>query len=110
MDIHSPQQIKEGTIQKILIKKGKYNHNGTIELIINNEQLRSDNVTIKLKSRKVQGGEKIEQVHSYSIQPGINTLVINTGVLSDANIYISSTNGFKDEIFVSGGAYTYLAG
>ena len=94
----------------VYVKKGKYNHNGTIELIINNEQLRSDNVTIKLKSRKVQGGEKIEQVHSYSIQPGINTLVINTGVLSDANIYISSTNGFKDEIFVSGGAYTYLAG
>lgn len=61
MYIHSPWQIKEETIQKTLIKKGKYNHNGTIELIINNEQLRSDNVTIKLKSRKVQGGEKLSR-------------------------------------------------
>ncbi|MEJ5304866.1 MAG: CIA30 family protein, partial [Ignavibacteria bacterium] len=40
----------------------------------------------------------------------MNTLIINTGILSDANVYISSTNGFKDEIFVSGGAYTYLNG
>lgn len=94
----------------VYVKKGKYNHNGTIELIVNNEQIVTDNITIKFKAREVQGGAKNEFVRTFQINPGMNTLLINTGVLSDANVYISTTNGFKDEIFVSGGAYTYLSG
>jgi len=94
----------------VYVKKGKYNHNGTIELIINNEQLVTDNITIKFKAREIQGGAKNEFVKTFQINPGLNTVIINTGVLSDANVYINSTNGFKDEIFVSGGAYTYLNG
>ena len=94
----------------VYVKKGKYNHNGTIELIVNNEQVVSDNITIRFKAREIQGGDRNEFVRTYQINPGLNTLIINTGVLSDANVYISSTNGFKDEIFVSGGAYTYLNG
>ncbi|MCX8056085.1 MAG: SpaA isopeptide-forming pilin-related protein [Ignavibacteria bacterium] len=94
----------------VYVKKGKYNHNGTIELIVNNEQPISDNITIRFKAREVQGGSRQEFVRTFQINPGVNTLIINTGVLSDANVYINSTNGFKDEIFVSGGAYTYLNG
>ena len=94
----------------VYVKNGKYNHNGTIELIVKNEQPVIDNITIKFKAREVQGGNKSEFSRTFQLNPGLNTLIINTGVLSDANVYISSTNGFKDEIFVSGGAYTYLNG
>lgn len=94
----------------VYVKRGKYNHNGTIELIVNNEQPTSDIITVKFKAREVQGGSRNEFTRTFQINPGLNTLIINTGVLSDANVYISSTNGFKDEIFVSGGAYTYLSG
>lgn len=94
----------------VYVKRGKYNHNGTIELIVYNEQMNSDVVTIKFKAREIQGGPKNEFVKTFQLLPGLNTLTINTGILSDANIYLSSTNGFKDEIFVGGGAYTYLNG
>ncbi len=94
----------------VYVKKGKYNHNGTIELIINNEQPINDNITIRFKAREVQGGERSEFTRNFQLNPGLNTLIINTGILSDANVYLSSNNGFKDEIFVSGGAYTYLNG
>ncbi len=94
----------------VYVKRGKYNHNGTIELVVYNEQMNSDVVTIKFKAREIQGGPKNEFVKTFQLLLGLNTLTINTGILSDANIYLSSTNGFKDEIFVSGGAYTYLNG
>lgn len=94
----------------VYVKRGKYNHNGTIELIVNNEQVIADNITIRFKAREIQGGDRNEFVRTYQLNPGINTLIINTGILSDANVYLSSNNGFKDEVFVSGGAYTYLNG
>ncbi len=97
-------------ISLLYVQKGKYSHNGSVELVINNNQLVVDNVTILVKSKAVQGGEKVSHSSTFTVQPGINTINLNSGIISDANIYISSTNGFKDEVFVSGGAYTYLNG
>lgn len=94
----------------VYVQKGKYNHTGTIELVVRNNQEVSDNITILSKSRAVQGSGKIENSQSFSLQPGLNTIYLKTGIISDANLYISSSNGFRDEVFVSGGAYTYLNG
>lgn len=94
----------------VYVQKGKYQHNGTIELVINNSQIVADNVTILVRSRSTQGGGREENFNTYSLMPGMNTITLNTGVVSDANVYLYSNNGFKDEVFVSGGAYTYLNG
>jgi hypothetical protein len=79
-------------------------------MTIKNESNSSENVTILVRSRWTQGGAKTEKVYTYTVNPGLNSIAINTGILSDANVYVSSSNGFKDEIFVSGGAYTFLNG
>ena len=92
------------------VQKGRYLHNGNVELLINNTKNSNEDLTIVVKSRKVQGGERSEELYQYSLTKGLNSLNIKTGILSDANIYVISSNGFKDEIFVSGGAYTYLNG
>jgi len=94
----------------VYVQKGKYSHTGTIELVVQNNQVVADNITIKTKSRSIQGSGKIESSQSFGVQPGLNTIYLKTGVISDANLYISSSNGFRDEVFVSGGAYTYLNG
>jgi len=94
----------------VFVKKGKYNHDGNVELVINNAQLTQDKITIKIVARKVQNGARTESFKTFTLNPGYNSILLNTGIISDANIYISSTNGFKDEIFVSGGAFTYLTG
>ncbi|MBU2585222.1 MAG: CIA30 family protein, partial [Bacteroidetes bacterium] len=94
----------------VYVQKGKYSHTGNVELVIRNNQEVADNIIILSKSRAVQGSGKIENSQSFSVQPGLNTIYLKTGVISDANLYISSSNGFRDEVFVSGGAYTYLNG
>ncbi len=90
--------------------KGKYLHNGKVEVVLKNESKSSENITVLVKSRATQGGDRIEKAYTYSLNPGLNSIAISTGIISDANVYITSSNGFKDEIFVSGGAYTYLNG
>ncbi|MCX8056048.1 MAG: CIA30 family protein, partial [Ignavibacteria bacterium] len=92
------------------VTKGRYLHNGSVEMVIKNENTTPDNIRVIVRSRATQGGEKFEQVHTYSLNPGLNSISLKTGILSDANIYIISSNGFKDEIFVSGGAFTFLNG
>ncbi len=94
----------------VYVQKGKYQHNGTVELVINNTQLVADNVTILVRSRATQSGGREENFNTYSLIPGLNTITVKTGIVSDANVYLYSNNGFKDEVFVSGGAYTYLNG
>lgn len=94
----------------VYVTNGRYLHNGTVEMIINNESSSSENIAVVVRSRVAQGGDRFENIHTYSLNPSLNSIKINTGILSDANIYIISSNGFKDEIFVSGGAYTFLNG
>jgi len=94
----------------VYVQKGKYQHNGTVELVINNSQLVADNVTILVRSRATQSGGREENSNTYSLVPGLNTITFKTGIVSDANVYLYSNNGFRDEVFVSGGAYTYLNG
>ncbi|MBU2447491.1 MAG: CIA30 family protein [Bacteroidetes bacterium] len=97
-------------VSMVYVQKGKYLHDGSVELVINNSQAVNDNITLRIKSRAIQGGGKDEFVTSYSIPPGLSTIVLKSGIISDANIYIFTANGFKDEVFISGGAFTYLNG
>ncbi len=95
-------------VNMVYVQKGKYLHNGSVEMVVKNENQFADNVTVLVRSRATQGGERIEQVYTYTLSPGLNSISLKTGILSDANVYIISSNGFKDEVFVSGGAYTFL--
>jgi protocatechuate 3,4-dioxygenase beta subunit len=97
-------------VSMVYVQKGKYLHDGTVELVINNTQTVTDNITLRVKSRAIQGGAKDEFVTSYSIPPGLSTITVKSGIISDANIYLYTANGFKDEVFISGGAFTYLNG
>ncbi len=97
-------------ISMVYVQKGKYLHDGSVELVINNTQTVNDNITLRVKSRAIQGGAKDEFVTSYSIPPGLSTIMVKSGIISDANIYLYTANGFKDEVFISGGAFTYLNG
>jgi len=94
----------------VYVQKGKYYHNGKVEMIIKNEKNTSENIAVLVRARHTQGGERIEQMSTFTLIPGTNSVSLKTGILSDANIYIIASNGFKDEIFVSGGAYTFLSG
>ncbi len=94
----------------VYVQKGKYLHNGTIEMIVKNESNSLQSVTVLVRSRAVQGGDRIEFVNNYTLNPGLNSISIKSGILSDANIYLITQYGFRDEIFVSGGAYTFLNG
>lgn len=97
-------------INMVYVQKGKYLHNGSVEMVVNNESKFADNITVLVRSRSSQGGERIEQAYTFTLNPGLNSISLKTGILSDANIYVISSNGFKDEIFISGGAYTFLNG
>jgi hypothetical protein len=47
---------------------------------------------------------------SVTVNAGETTVELNPGIISDAQVYFADQSGFKDEVYVSGGAYTYNTG
>ncbi|HKJ80449.1 MAG TPA: SdrD B-like domain-containing protein, partial [Ignavibacteriaceae bacterium] len=87
----------------------QYTHDGNIHLtIVNNDAAK--NVSLNTMYRLSQGSNQVSRTDNFSLNTGTNNLVINSGVIADANIYLDQVNDFKDEAFVSGGAYTYITG
>jgi len=87
----------------------QYTHDGKIHLtIVNNDA--EKNVSLNTMYRLSQGSSQVGRTDNFSLNTGTNNLVINSGVIADANIYLDQVNDFKDEAFVSGGAYTYITG
>ncbi len=93
----------------IYVKSSYYSHDGTIHLKVENFGS-SSQISVLNKYRISQGDVQVEESLNFSVQSGENDIVIFTGVISDANLSFTSSTGFKDETFVSGGAYTNISG
>jgi uncharacterized repeat protein (TIGR01451 family) len=93
----------------IFIKSARYTHDGNVHLNIVNKA-GTNRVVLKTNYRVSQGDNLLETSAYYTAYSGENQVVIPVGIVSDAQIHMSQTVGFSDEVYVSGGAYTYLTG
>ena len=94
----------------VYINSAYYSHDGNIHLTISNNTQVVKQVNLNLSYRVSQGDDQLTNNSNYSLQPGVNNISVSSGIISDANIYMSQTQGFDDEVYVSGGAYTYITG
>ncbi len=94
----------------VFIQNAEYSHDGNIHLSVLNNSQTVQQISLNTFYRISQGDNQVSTSSNYSVQPGTNNLIVSTGIISDANVYLSQTPGFNDEVFVSGGAYTYLNG
>ena len=93
----------------VFISKAYYALDGFIHLtVINNGKPKNLNFTTYC--RVSQGADQLSSQSSYSLSTGTNEVVINSGIISDANVYMNDPIGFNDEVYVGGGAYTYING
>ncbi len=94
----------------VFIKTADYTHDGNIHLTVVNNTQAAKSVNINTAFRASQGDDQVQTNANYTVQPGVSEVVINTGIISDANLYMSQAGGFNDEVYVSGGAYSYITG
>lgn len=91
------------------ISASSYTHDGKIHLtIINNGG--SKQSTLNIEYRNSQGDNQISRIENLDLHNGVNDVTITTGIIADANLYLTNNGEFKDESYVSGGAYTYVSG
>lgn len=91
------------------VKKAKYSHDGKIYLtILNNDAAKQ--VTLDMEYRVAQGADKLYLTQSYNAAEGETEIAVDLGIISDATVVLNQSQGFADEVFVSGGAYTYMTG
>ncbi|MCH8325550.1 MAG: DUF11 domain-containing protein, partial [Bacteroidetes bacterium] len=93
----------------VYVKSSYYSHDGTIHLKVINLGNASQ-ISIVNKYRIAQSDVQIEKTENITVQKGENDIVLSTGIISDANLSLTSSTGFKDEAFVSGGSYTNISG
>jgi uncharacterized repeat protein (TIGR01451 family) len=93
----------------IYIKNLKYTHDGRITFTTENKGA-SRSVSLNINYRTSQGADQIAAVKNFTVDPGESVINIPFGIISDANISMTQTTGFKDEVYASGGAYTYVVG
>lgn len=93
----------------VYIKSSYYSHDGTIHLRVMNLGNASQ-ISIVNKYRIAQSDVQVEKNENFAIQKGENDIVLSTGIISDANLSLTSSTGFIDEAFVSGGSYTDISG
>ncbi|MHB1687763.1 MAG: SdrD B-like domain-containing protein [Ignavibacteriaceae bacterium] len=94
----------------VFINSSNYSLDGNIHLTIFNSGTSAKQISLNTDYRISQGDSPVLSANTYSVQPGLNNININTGVISDANLYMSDAQGFRDEVYVSSGAYTYFNG
>jgi uncharacterized repeat protein (TIGR01451 family)/TQXA domain-containing protein len=93
----------------LYIKDAAYSQDGKIHMtLVNNYS--TCQVSFKTLFRVSQGGDQSQTVQNITVNAGESSVVLNSGVVSDAQVYLTQAQGFKDEIFVSGGAYTFMTG
>ncbi|MCH7974575.1 MAG: DUF11 domain-containing protein, partial [Bacteroidetes bacterium] len=93
----------------VYIKSSYYSHDGTIHLRVMNLGNASQ-ISIVNKYRIAQSDVQVEKNENFAVQKGENDIVLSTGIISDANLSLTSSTGFIDEAFVSGGSYTDISG
>jgi len=90
-------------------KNLKYTHDGKISLTAENKGV-SRNVTLNISYRPTQDADQLSTVKNFTVDPGESVISLPIGIISDANIVMTQTTGFKDEVFASGGTYSYVVG
>ena len=93
----------------VFVESSYYSHDGTIHLRVMNLGNASQ-ISIVNKYRVSQGDVQVENIENIAVQNGENDIVLSTGIISDANLSITSSTGFKDEAFVSDGSFTDILG
>ncbi len=91
------------------IKQAKYSHDEKVDFTVVNKDA-PKNVSFTVVYRTSQGSEQLQFTENVSLTNGENTVTIQTGIIADAQVYMTQSEGFNDEAFVSGGAFTYLTG
>ncbi|MFO7447821.1 MAG: SdrD B-like domain-containing protein [Ignavibacteriaceae bacterium] len=94
----------------IFLRKARYSHDGNVYLTVTNNYSPVQS-SIKVKYKESQGGEMLEAAESFNIPSGTSVVKFPLGVISDAQVFLSqSSANFRDEAYVSGGAFAYLTG
>ncbi len=92
------------------IESASYSHAGKTKLKIYNALEQADLNVTKLY-RLYQGGQQLTSEETISLPQGESEIEITTGAISDAVISLAlKGDGFADEVYVSGGSFTYNAG
>lgn len=86
------------------IESANYSHTGKITLKIKNT-LEEASLKISKLYRLYQDAEQLTANESVTLPQGESEVEINIGSISDAVISLSLTDGFADEVYVSGGAF-----
>ncbi len=93
----------------VFISKAYYSHDGKIHLLVVNNGNEKD-VNFTTKYRISQESDQLTFKDSHHLTAGLNKLIIEPGIISDANVYLTDPAGFKDEVYVSGGSFAYITG
>ncbi len=93
----------------VYVKAATYTHDGKIHLNLVNTASTCQ-TSFKTLYRVSQGGDQSQTVQNITIKAGESSVVLNSGVVSDAQVYLTQAQGFRDEVFISGGAYTFMNG
>ena len=93
----------------LYLKNLKYTHDGKIAFTTQNNGT-SRSIALNINYRVSQGGDQLSTVKNFTVDPGESNITIPLGIISDANISMLQTTGFRDEAFASGGSYSYVVG
>lgn len=93
----------------VFIKDASYSHDGKINLILVNKGA-SSQVSFNTTCRVSQSGDQLQATQNYTVNAGESSVTLNSGIISDAQVHLNTAAGFKDEVYTSGGAYTYMTG
>lgn len=97
-------------VPDVFIKSTRYTHDGKVHLTLVNNSENSKSVELTSFLRYSQGDDLIETSTSYTAPAGESEAALDLGIIADAQVELNQNSGFKDEVFVSGGAYTYITG
>jgi uncharacterized repeat protein (TIGR01451 family) len=93
----------------LYFKNFKYTHDGKIALTTENKGV-SKSVSLNINYRTTQDADQLTTVKNITVDPGESIINLPIGIISDANIVMTQPSGFKDEVFASGGTYSYVVG
>ena len=93
----------------VFIKDASYSHDGKINLTLVNKGA-SSQVSFNTTYRVSQSGDQLQATQNYTVNAGESSVTLNSGIISDAQVHLNTAAGFKDEVYTSGGAYTYMTG
>jgi len=93
----------------VYFKNLKYTHDGKITLTSENKGV-SRSVNLNISYRPTQDAAQLSTVKTVTVDPGESVITLPVGIISDANIIMTQPAGFKDEVFASGGSYSYVVG